>query len=241
MSSENASGIPRIIHQIWIQGVDALPDRYRQLTATWTLHHPQWTHRLWDETSLHALLAETVWWPIYEKQPELIARADVARYALLQRFGGVYADVDVECRRPIDRLLDNARFCVTKYTHPRLTPTPFADATNSFLASVPAHPLWDDVLARLEDEASAGCFVTERTGPAMLARILETHADDVRLLRFPHAFTTALFPALTMRAFSRIVAANCILDFNDSGRATVRRIARTVWRRATLRPASSSA
>ncbi|HUR80983.1 MAG TPA: glycosyltransferase [Thermoanaerobaculia bacterium] len=241
MSSENASGIPRIIHQIWIQGAAALPARYRELTATWTLRHPGWTHRLWDESSLRAVLNGTAWWRVYEKQPELTARADVARYALLQRFGGVYADVDVECRRPVDSLLGDARLCVTNYTHPRPAATRFADATNSFLASVPAHPLWDDVLARLEDEAHANCFVTERTGPAMLAGILETHADDVHLVRFPHAFTTSLVPALTMRAFSRVVAANCILDFNDSGRATARRIARRVWRRATLRPASSSA
>lgn len=240
MSSEYASGIPRIIHQIWIQGIDVMPARYQELTSTWRRHHPGWTHRLWDEGSLRALLEGTRWWRAYLKQPELIARADVARYALLQRFGGIYADADIECCRPIDTLVRGARLYVTKYSHLRPARSRFSHATNSFIASVAAHPLWEDVLARLEDEATAGLFFLKRTGPGMFARALERHADDVRLIRFPHAFTTALIPARVMRAFSRVVASNHMLDFNDSGRAAGRRILRLAWRRATLRRVSSS-
>lgn len=240
MSSVNPSGIPRIIHQIWVQGVDAMPQRYVELTATWARRNPGWTHRLWDETSLRALLERGRWWPVYDAQPEVVARADVARYALLQRFGGVYADVDSECRRPIDALLGRSRICVTTYSHPRPAPTRFADATNSVLASVPAHPLWDDVLAWLEDERTARLFITERTGPEMLSRLLRNHAADVRLVRFPRALTTGFFPLPVMRAFSRVVPANCILDFNDSGRAEVRRFLRRFWRLATLRAESCS-
>jgi mannosyltransferase OCH1-like enzyme len=238
MSSENASAIPRIIHQIWIQGVDAMPGRYRQLADTWRRHHPAWTHRLWDQSSLHEVLGETDWWRVYERQPEVIARADVARYALLQKFGGVYADLDIECRRPIDPIVAGEHLCATTYSHPRPAPSRFADATNSFLASVVAHPLWADILARLEEDADAGLFVTARTGPAMLAQLLEGQAD-VRLVRFPRAFTTALLPVPLMRAFSRVTPHNCMLDFNDSGRATVRRIVRRFWSRATLRASSS--
>jgi mannosyltransferase OCH1-like enzyme len=240
MSSVNASGIPRIIHQIWAQGVDVMPQRYRELSRTWVRRNPGWVHRLWDEASLRELLGGGRWWRVYERQPEVVARADVARYALLQRFGGIYADVDTECRRPLDTLTGESRICVTTYSHPRPAPTRFADATNSVLASVPAHPLWDDVLAWLEDDASAGLFITERTGPAMLSGLLERHAEDVRLVRFPQALTTSILPAAVMRAFSRVVTRNCILDFNDSGRAAVRRWLRRLWRLATLRAASCS-
>ena len=34
-----------------------------------------------------------------------VARADFARYAMLYQYGGVYADMDVECMRPFDDLV----------------------------------------------------------------------------------------------------------------------------------------
>lgn len=236
----NANGIPRIIHQIWIQGVDLMPPRYRELTATWSRCNPSWTHRVWDESSLRALLGETRWWPVYAKQHEFCARADVARYALLQRFGGVYADVDTECRRAIDALVDGARITVTLYSHPRPTVSRLDDVTNSIIASVPAHPIWDDVLAWLEDAAHDHLFVTERTGPRMLARFVETYAPDARLVRFPHALTTAILPSAVMRAFSRIAWSNRVLDYNDAGRARARYLLRRAWQLATRRAASYS-
>jgi len=39
-----------------------------------------------------------------------VARADFARYALLYQYGGVYADMDFECKRPFERLLKCAEW-----------------------------------------------------------------------------------------------------------------------------------
>lgn len=218
-----------------------MPPRYREQMSTWRRVNPTWMHHMWDESSLRELLGGDRWWDVYASQDEPMARADVARYALLQRFGGVYADADTMCVRPIDALLSHptARLFLTNYSHPRPAPSRYADATNSILASIAAHPFWDRVLARIEERNDPRFIVLARTGPNMLRELVAEHAarepGDVHLIRFPEALTTALVPTPLMGAFGRLVRRNRILDFNDSGRGAIRDGIRAAWRIVTLR------
>ena len=41
-----------------------------------------------------------------------IARVDLGRYLILARLGGVYADLDCECLRPIDSLIHRQQFVI---------------------------------------------------------------------------------------------------------------------------------
>jgi mannosyltransferase OCH1-like enzyme len=214
--------IPRAVHQIWIQGVDRLPPQYRATTRTWQMRNPGWVHRVWDEPSIRALMIERVpgWWPLYAMQPEVEAKADIARYALLDAMGGLYADIDTECRRPIERLLaGDATLQLTFFSGD--TREPVDCATNSVIASCPGHPIWRLVMQSVERNDLATMVVC-RTGPDMLRPILRGYADehpgDVRLIGYPHAITTAMMPRRTMRAISWIRRENFILDFNDSAR-----------------------
>jgi mannosyltransferase OCH1-like enzyme len=233
--------IPRCIHQIWIQGADAVPPRYRAAALTWKKRNPGWTHRLWDEKSLRALMLARApeWWAVYSVQPEVEAKADVARYALLHAIGGLYADIDTECRRPIGPLLarSNSRLHATYYSGDRRSP--IECATNSVVASCPRHPIWSLVLRRLEGNG-LHMLVVCRTGPDMLRPLLRQYAEDnpgdVTLIGYPHAITTFIMPRVSMRALSWMRRENCILDFNDSGRrARAAAFGRKTWLAALLR------
>jgi mannosyltransferase OCH1-like enzyme len=215
--------IPRCIHQIWIQGADAMPRRYRAAASTWARKNTDWTHRIWDEASLRRLMLARAsdWWAVYARQPEVEAKADVARYALLSTLGGLYADIDTECRRPVARLLETSRArlhttCYTGDSRP-----PIDCATNSVVASAPGHPIWPLVLRRVKDNG-LHMLVVCRTGPEMLRPILRQYAEEnpgqIGLIVYPHAFTTFITPRFAMRVISRVRRENCILDFNDSGR-----------------------
>jgi inositol phosphorylceramide mannosyltransferase catalytic subunit len=85
-----------------------MPGHLAAYGQTWEALHPGWEHRLWTEA--------TIPWPLtnqalYDDAESIVARgvwafrADLIRYELLSRFGGVYIDCDFECRRPIDGLL----------------------------------------------------------------------------------------------------------------------------------------
>ena len=44
--------IPKIIHQIWWQGIDKLPDKYVKYSNSWVKYHPYWTITYWDKNNI---------------------------------------------------------------------------------------------------------------------------------------------------------------------------------------------
>ena len=42
---------------------------------------------------------------LFDRATSYARKADIARYEVIRRFGGVYLDTDMECLRPIDELI----------------------------------------------------------------------------------------------------------------------------------------
>ncbi len=178
--------IPRIIHQTW-RTAD-VPPEWSRLAATWRAHHPDWEFRLWTDADNGRLVAE--------HYPELAVqyascsygsqRADFARYLILHRHGGVYVDLDMDCLRPLDPLLEG-RTCV-------LTEEPADHAarigrsrmvSNGFIAASPAHPFMERVLGLLKVrnlQVVKHAEVLTSTGPVMLGEALAGADLDIKIL-----------------------------------------------------------
>ena len=97
--------IPAIMHQTYKHA------DFGRMPATWSQAHaackslnPTYRHLFWtDETARAFMVAnypEHV--PNYDAYPHAIQRVDAARYFILFHFGGIYLDLDVECRKPLD-------------------------------------------------------------------------------------------------------------------------------------------
>lgn len=92
--------IPKKLHIIWIGDTSKCPDG---AIATWRNAHPDWQFKLWGD----AELKQTSWrnqthldtFVALSKWP---AVADLMRYEILLREGGVYVDADSTCIRPLD-------------------------------------------------------------------------------------------------------------------------------------------
>jgi inositol phosphorylceramide mannosyltransferase catalytic subunit len=86
------------------------------------------------------------------------------RYEILRRVGGIYADTDVECRRPFDPLLDDVDAFAAWETPYRLG--------SAVLGSVPGHAVFE--LAALEARVTVGTGLSnvEGTGPGFLTQIV---------------------------------------------------------------------
>lgn len=90
--------VPKKIHQIWIGS--KYPKKNQEWSNTWKINHPNFEYFLWDEKEILKLDLKN------EKQfrsaKNVGVKSDIARYEILNRFGGMYIDTDFECIKPLD-------------------------------------------------------------------------------------------------------------------------------------------
>lgn len=96
--------IPKTIHSFWFSG-DEKPEEYRKCIDTWKKVLPDYKIIEWNKDNYN--------WhkhPFVERAIELEAWAfasDYARLDVLNEFGGIYLDADVEVFKKFDNLLGN--------------------------------------------------------------------------------------------------------------------------------------
>ena len=96
---------PRIIHQIWLQGLVDLPEKYLNNVNQIKNYNPNFEHILWDEIQiLEMFKSEPQLLKVYYKLLYLHQKVDFARYVILYKYGGIYIDIDVEPVRALENL-----------------------------------------------------------------------------------------------------------------------------------------
>ena len=97
--------IPRVIHQTYKSR--AVPDGVRPLMASWTQLNPGWEMRFYDDAMCRQFVRAEFpeYYDAYLALPKDVERSDFFRYLVVLHTGGVYADIDTECRRPLDEFL----------------------------------------------------------------------------------------------------------------------------------------
>jgi hypothetical protein len=159
--------IPPIFHQIWL-GADRYPDVFAMYALGWQELHPGWELRLWTEETLPDDLPRR---EVYETLRNPSERSDLLRYELLHRFGGVYLDCDLECRRSIEPLLEAVDFVVGAQ--------PPGGADVALVGATAGHPLLTRAQEEMRPRASYGPTVDEGTGAAFLDRVLSEFPEIV--------------------------------------------------------------
>lgn len=96
--------IPHIIHYCWFGGAP-LQELAEQCIASWHKHMPDWKYMRWDETNFDVASA-----PLYVRQAYKARKfafvSDYVRLWALERYGGLYMDVDFEVFQPFDELME---------------------------------------------------------------------------------------------------------------------------------------
>lgn len=101
--------IPKILHYIWFGGKPLTP-LAEQCLASWKEHMPEtanggeWEYMRWDETNFDIASA-----PLYVCQAYKARKfafvSDYVRLWALEKYGGLYMDVDFMVYRPFDELM----------------------------------------------------------------------------------------------------------------------------------------
>ena len=102
-------GVPRKIHQIWIHHDDIPLHKYPiEHIQSWKRIHPNWEYRLWTKDECDAMISEH--FPEIKDQytkGSYVVKADICRVAVVILHGGIYADLDTECFKSFDHLVDD--------------------------------------------------------------------------------------------------------------------------------------
>jgi mannosyltransferase OCH1-like enzyme len=177
--------IPRLIHQTWKS--EQLPPKVAPFANSWQRHNPSWERILWTDRMLLTFVSEHYphLFELYCSYSNPVSRADAARYMLLHKFGGFYADIDVECLAPLDPIANETRavLCHEPPSHwPMHAPYrshPFL-IFNGVMAGPADHPLWTRLLERLP-LSRYGDDVLDQTGPCFLTGIYLDFEDKASI------------------------------------------------------------
>ena len=137
--------IPKIIHQIWIGG--PLPEVFKKYMQTWQELHPDWHYVLWDDAKVKELF------PLYnqrfyDESESMGVKSDLLKWEIVYRYGGVYADVDFECLRPLDQLNHTYDF----YTALQPFDAFFVQLGAALFAAYPGHPVLRHCIETIQDD-----------------------------------------------------------------------------------------
>lgn len=100
--------IPRVTHQVWMQGWDQLPQKFTQNVEKLRLLNINWEHKTWDEAQLRAACEEygVECLARFDSYEHLMQKVDFGRYVILYLYGGVTVDCDMEARKSLDEVPD---------------------------------------------------------------------------------------------------------------------------------------
>ena len=168
--------IPKIIHNIWIQGYENLPNENKVTYANIKKINPEWDFMIWDDEMIKKLLKK---YPSiyniyiktnnYTETDNNTIKSDIARYIIMKEYGGLYFDIDFNCTSSFDGLfLDentetngNAEINNTIYIASSnanlwsyINPFQKAKYCSCFMAMDKNHPIWDSVIQKLKQAST---------------------------------------------------------------------------------------
>ena len=140
---QKADGFPRIVHLTWKNS--EIPNQWNVSKPAWERLHPEWLIILWTDEMIASFVkfqcpSRFTFWNGLRYN---IQKVDVFRYLVLEKYGGVYCDLDIEPIHSIDSLID-AYFKIggrVLLSESGVHHKPIS-LTNAFMVSVPNHPYW---------------------------------------------------------------------------------------------------
>ncbi|MDE1895820.1 MAG: tetratricopeptide repeat protein [Rhodospirillales bacterium] len=168
---ETTPPIPRSITAFWDQPEP--PEDVSALMQSWRAHNPGFNWRCFNEAEAGDYLDAKFPAPVlqaYQRTQEVPQKADIFRLAWLVQEGGIYADADDRCLRPLEALLPPGAGLV-------LAQEEFGCAANHFIAAAPGHPVLQAALRAVVNAVNRGDSEISwlLSGPGLLTRALAQH------------------------------------------------------------------
>lgn len=166
----NEQGMPKIFHQMW--STDNVPDKLKPIRHTCLEKNKDYTPVIWTHDLMVTFMAKKYPWflDIYLNYPYQIQRVDVARYFILYHYGGVYLDMDCECKTSFSTIFKN----MTKTHSVLVIETDLYGISNGFMGARKQDPFFAFLIDRLPNFAFRYIFrhptIIISSGPLFVTR-----------------------------------------------------------------------
>lgn len=208
---ESSDDFPRIIHQIWLQGEDHIPNKYSKMRRTWKKNHPHWQHMFWDDKSITRFLS--MYYPAflktYNEYTLLHQKVDSARYFIVYHYGGFYVDMDTCSLKPLDDLL--ARYPGAEMLASGISINSFERSimnvvfgketfvNNGIFGCIRKCRFWPGLLLDLIKKRRQSKFLPDElkisysTGPSIFSKQYSRFKNDPRIVVLPYYYFESCF------------------------------------------------
>ena len=166
--------IPKIIHQTW--KTREIPEQWQSAVESVKLIHPDYEYILWTDETMTEFVKSTYpdFYPNYLNYKYNIQRCDAFRYLVLYKYGGIYLDMDIACKKKIDGLL-HYDLVLAKSSNISTT------YTNSFFMCEPEHPFIKFCIKQLPKYTKSFVYlgkhnhIMNSTGPIFLMKMVKNY------------------------------------------------------------------
>jgi hypothetical protein len=212
--------IPKIIHQTY--GTRDLPKALQRNVADLQAANPGWDYRFYDDAAIEAFLVEHFGPGVHALYQRIdprygAARADLFRYLVIYKLGGVYLDIKSRFLRPIDNVLHGDEgFILSQWSNgpgqkyegfglkPEVARIPGGEFQQWHVIAAPGHPFLHAVLLAIFDGIER--YVPWRHG---------TGKVGVIRLTGPIVYTLTIAPLVELHPHRRIANESVIgLDYS---------------------------
>ena len=180
--------ITKIIHQTAPNDKNKWHPIWETCQKTWQKHFsfPEFKYKLWNDDDLYELIKN--YFPQYIKLyndfgNDIILKVDFARYAILYKYGGIYADMDFMCKKNFYNQLTNNLIIVESSASSEIV-------QNSLMASPPNDKRWLKVMdncknyfyefkKKNKNVSITGKNVIDISGPRLLSRALDMNSIQI--------------------------------------------------------------
>jgi mannosyltransferase OCH1-like enzyme len=191
---QSTRSIPKITHQIWLQGWDQVPSLFHKNIELLSEKNPDYVHMKWDETSLReeCRKIDPVIAARFDAYKHFIQKVDFGRYVVLYNYGGVSVDTDMKSIGAIDSTpgITTSDFIISESSFP-LNMVGYIN--NALLMVKKQHIILRTMLFKMSrsfqpesEYLTKELYISHTTGPDFIKQIVNSHKDEIRVINYSY-------------------------------------------------------
>jgi mannosyltransferase OCH1-like enzyme len=179
-----SSNIPKIIHQTAPTDKKKWNKLWFECQNSWhkNFPEPEYKYMMWNDEDLDNLIKNDFSWfyEIYKSYKNNIQRIDIARYFILYKYGGIYADMDYICMKNFYNMLPSNKVSISESPYKNNE-----NLQNALMASNVNNIFWikliDEAIIRNSDKERDN-DVLGTTGPVLISDVYNNNKNLVFIL-----------------------------------------------------------